>query len=76
MVSEVTLTQVYLMQCITVGICLSLWIGARYTIMMDRKLKRLIDGVSNMERKQMELEEKEIALDRKLVSMALKKTRK
>lgn len=50
MVLAVDLETIYILQAITLGVLLSLWIGVKYMINIDRKMKVLLSEIQKLTR--------------------------
>lgn len=56
--ADVTLNNIFLVNCMILGVVLSLWVGIRYVIMTHRSVRELIEKVKIMEARELEILER------------------
>lgn len=63
MATTTDLTTLYIISSITLGVVLSLWVGMRLMIRVDRNMNIALDKLKRMENEQMKIEKKMLKLD-------------
>lgn len=57
------LTTLYIISSITLGVVLSLWVGMRLMIRIDRNMNQALDKLKKLENEQLRIENKMFKLD-------------